>query len=122
MGFILGKHKQGVQFHKALALYESFHHVSYESEWGKLRLPWPCSCPTSHAHCARKHVGLSAALSDPEMKVPADFVAVEPADRKKCKRMKGTSGPKRMRILAELSQGKKKSESKIPGNGGKAVQ
>ena len=121
---VMGKRKQGVEVHQALDLYESFHHLTYESTWGKL--PWPCTCPTSHAHCACKHAGLLAALSDPTVKVPSDFVAAEPADRKKCKRMKGTAGPKRMRILAELSQEKKKSQSKIPflemeGSGSKSI-
>jgi hypothetical protein len=121
---LLGKHKQGVEVHQALDLYESFHHLTYESTWGQL--PWPCTCPTSHAHCACKHAGLLAALSDPTVKVPSDFVAAEPADCKKCKRMKGTAGPKRMRILAELSQEKQKSQSKIPflemeGSGSKSI-
>ena len=120
---VLGKDKQGVDVHKALALYESFHHLSYETSWGTL--PWPCSCPMSHAHCECKAAGLVAALSDPEIKVPYEFV--EPSNRKKCKRMKGTAGPKRIRILAEQSQEKQSSQSKIPfmemeGSGSKSIQ
>ena len=43
-----------------------------------------------------------------------------------CWSIKGTAGPKRMRILAELSQEKKKSQSKIPflemeGSGSKSI-
>ena len=67
-----------------------------------------------------------AALPDSAIKVPSDFVAAEPADRKKCKRMKGTAVPKRMRILVELSQNKQRSQSKIPflnmaGSGSKSI-
>ena len=41
---VLGKHKQGVDVHQALALYEPFHHLSYDSSWLRcltLRLRFP---------------------------------------------------------------------------------
>ncbi len=55
------------------------------------------------------------AVSDPKIKVPVpkEFVASEPGLRKKCHRLKGTAGPKRMRLLAELRKDKVKKASKI---------
>ena len=108
---IENKHRPGVDVDKALDVYETFHHLTREDSWGKV--PWPCTCPTSHAHCVCKHGPLLAALFDPEIKVLAEYVGAEPADRKKCKRMKGTAGPKRMRLLAEQSSDKKNTVSKI---------
>ncbi len=40
-------------------------------------------------------------------------MAAEPGLRKKCHKLKGTAGPKRMRLLEEIVKGKKKTTSKM---------
>jgi hypothetical protein len=45
--------------------------------------------------------------------VSKEFVASEPALRKKCHRLKGTAGAKRRRLLAEMQKDKAKKASKI---------
>ena len=40
-------------------------------------------------------------------------MAAEPGLRKKCHKLKGTAGPKRMRIMAEIAKGKKKAALKM---------
>jgi hypothetical protein len=45
--------------------------------------------------------------------VPKEFVASEPALRKKCHRLKGTAGAKCKRLLAEMQKDKVKKASKI---------
>ena len=50
---------------------------------------------------------------DPEIEVPEAYVASEPGLRKKCHELKGTAGPKRMRLMAEVAKGKKKAVSKM---------
>ncbi len=58
-----------------------------------------------------------AALFDPAIKVPKDFIAVEHSIscciRKKCHRLKGTAGPTRLSLSAELSNNNKNKASKI---------
>jgi hypothetical protein len=82
-----------------------------KATWGAV--PWPCSCTASHADCACKHGALLTAVFDPTIKVPKQFVASEPSLRKKCHRLKGTAGPKRKRLLAEMQKDKVKKASKI---------
>ena len=53
------------------------------------------------------------AVFDPKTKVPKEFVATEPGLCKKCHRLKGTEGPKHMRLLAELQKDKAKTVFKI---------
>ncbi len=52
-------------------------------------------------------------MFDPEIEVPVEYVASEPGLRKKCHKLKGTAGPKCMRLMAEIAKGKKKAASKM---------
>ncbi len=54
-----------------------------------------------------------SAVFDPKIKVPKESVATEHGLRKKCHRLKGTAGPKRKRLLAEIHKDKVKKDSKI---------
>ncbi len=56
---------------------------------------------------------LFASIFDPDLQVPSDYVTAEPSLRKKCKKIKGTAGPKRHRLIQAANAEKKKSESKI---------
>ena len=79
----------------------SFHHLTRDSTqaWGKV--PWPCSCVTSHGHCACKHAALLTSVFDATIKVPKDYVAAEPSLRKKSQKLRDVADPKRARHLAE---------------------
>ena len=92
-------------------MYETFHHLTRDATWGKV--PLACSCEGSHADAICEHAALFTAVFDPEIEVPEEYVAAEPALRKKCHRLKGTAGPKRMRLMAEIAKGKKKATSKM---------
>jgi hypothetical protein len=74
---------------ECLNMYETFNHMERKTAWGAV--PWPCSCTASHADCVCKHGALYTAVFDPKIKVPKEFVASEPALRKKCHRLKGTA-------------------------------
>ena len=49
------------------------------------------------------------------IEVPEAYVTAEPGLRKKCHKLKGTAGPKRMRLMqdSEIAKGKKKAGSKM---------
>ncbi len=69
----------------------------------------------STMHYVCKHAGLISSVFNPAIKVQKDYVAAaEPGLRKKCKLVKGTAGPRRARIMAEIKEAKAKSASKIP--------
>jgi hypothetical protein len=55
------KHGDGMDVIEALDVYKTFHHLTRATDWGKV--PWPCSCPTSHAHCACQHGTMFTSLS-----------------------------------------------------------
>ena len=52
-------------------------------------------------------------LFTPEVVVPDKLVAVTPALRKKCSKIRGTAGPSRARLIWEIAKQKKTSISKI---------
>ena len=60
-----------------------------------------------------EHAALLTAIFDPEVEVPKDYIAPEPGLRKKCHKLKGTTGPKRRRLMEDIAKGKKKAESKL---------
>ena len=103
---------------------ETYRSESLKHSWGKVQ--WPCSCSTYHPHYAFINWALLAALFDPAIKVPKDFIAVEPCIRKKCHRLEGTAGPTRLSLSGKLSNKKKKKASKIEfleiEDSGKAAQ
>jgi hypothetical protein len=61
-----------------------------------------------------KHAGLVTSVFNPAMKVPEDYVAAEQGLRKKTRHVKGSAGPRRALLMAEIKEAKKKSASKIP--------
>ena len=105
------EYEQVLGLNDALNVYESFHHLTREASWGKV--PLACTCEGSHAHAVREHAALFTAVFDSEVEVPKEYVAAERGLRKKCHKLKGTAGPKRMRLMEEITKGKKKSASKM---------
>ncbi len=55
----------------------------------------------------------STSVFDPKVEVPVKMVAVDPALRKKCSKVRGTAGPRRASLLKSIEKQKKKSKSKI---------
>ena len=104
-------YEQVLDLNDSLTVYESFHHLQYVASWGKV--PYACSCEGSHADAVCEHAALVTSIFDPEVEVPKAYEASEPGLRKKCHKLKGTAGPKRMRIMADIAKGKKKTESKL---------
>ena len=110
--YILNDEYEQVQsLDEALNVYETFHHLARDATWGKV--PLACSCEGSHAEAICEHASLVTAVFDPEIEVPEAYVASEPGLRKKCHKLKGTAGPKRLRLMAEIAKGKKKAVSKM---------
>ena len=110
--FVLNDEYEQVQsLDQALNVYETFHHLTRDATWGKV--PLACSCEGSHADAICEHGALFTAVFDPDIEVPEEYVAAEPALRKRCHKLKGTAGPKRMRLMAEIAKGKKKAASKM---------
>ncbi len=56
---------------------------------------------------------LFTSLFDPEVRVPADYIAATISERKKCKSVKGNTGRKRLRVLEEQQCNQKKIDSKV---------
>jgi hypothetical protein len=104
-------YEQVLDLHDSLTVYESFHHLQYVASWGPV--PYSCSCEGSHADAVCEHAALVTAIFDPEVEVPKAYEASEPGLRKKCHKLKGTAGPRRQRLLAEIAKGKKKTASKL---------
>ncbi len=71
----------GVDVHKALNMYASFHHLARDSS--RAKIPWPCTCATSHSGCACKRGCLLISLFKTEIAVPKAYVASEPGLHKK---------------------------------------
>jgi hypothetical protein len=92
-------------------MYVSFHHLTRDSS--RAKIPWPCTCATSHSGCACKRGCLLTSLFKTEIAVPKAYVASEPGLHKKYHMLKGTAGPKCMCLLAELKKDKQKKERKI---------
>ena len=96
---------------EALDVYESFHHMTRNATWGKV--PFTCTCVTSHAHCVCQHAVMLTSIFDRDLNVPAEYVAATPGLRKKTQKVNGTAGPKRARLLAQRRKETATKESKL---------
>ncbi len=75
------------------------------------KVPWLCSCPTSHMHCACKRGTKFTSLFDPKVSLPNEYVAAELGPRKKTKILKGTAGPNSASLITERKKENAKKES-----------
>ena len=96
---------------EALDVYESFHHMTRNATWCKV--PFTCTCVTSHAHCVCQHAVMLTSIFDRDLNVPAEYVAATPGLRKKTQKVNGTAGPKRARLLAQRRKETATKESKL---------
>ncbi len=74
-----------------------------------------CTCPDCFKNCVCVHCVLFASLFDgsEDLRVPDEYIAATVGLRKRYRRIKGTAGAKRRRLLREQAATKKKVESKI---------
>ncbi len=94
-------------------LYESFYYVIRETKWGKFPFGCICKCCCKWTIC--EHTALLTLVFDPEVQVLSLFklVAGTLALCKKCSKVRGTAGPRKVRLLKQIAKQKKKSVSKI---------
>jgi hypothetical protein len=85
----------------------------YTPDWSENDIPVACSCKTCHGHCICTHTLLYGAVFEPRVRVPPEYIAKTVAERKRCKSAKGTAGRKRLKLLAELADDEKKTDSKV---------
>jgi hypothetical protein len=107
---IENKEADGLSVLEVLDIYETFHMLSRATTWAPV--PISCTCPECAKDCICSHGTLLASVFDRSLKVPDEYVAAEPSMRKKTKLLKGTAGPKRLRIRQEIAEEKKKADSK----------
>ena len=107
---IRNKPEDDININAALDIYETFHMLSHAS-WGGV--PFKCTCPVCYRNCMCEHGAIFASIFNAELKVPEEYVAVEPSLRKKCRKMRGTAGPRRARLIREKVEEEKIKEQKI---------
>jgi hypothetical protein len=95
-----------VDVHKALNMYASFHLAPPDAGFVAGKDSVAMQYATRHSGCACKRGCLLTSLFKPEIAVPKAYVAFEPGLHKKYHMLKGTAGPKRMCLLAELKKDK----------------
>ncbi len=86
---------------EALGIYRNFHMLVYTPDWSENDIPVACSCKTCHGHCICTRTLLYGAVFEPRVRVPPEYIA------------KGTAGRKRLKLLAELADDEKKTDSKV---------
>ena len=103
----------GTTLEEALGVYRNFHLLTYRADWEENEVPVACSCKTSFNHCICGDSLLYAAVFEPRVRVPADYIAMSVPERKARKSARGTAGRKRLRILAEMKDDEKVIDSKV---------
>jgi hypothetical protein len=98
---------------EALGIYHNFHILMYTPDWSENDIPVACSCKSCHSHCICTHILLYCAVFEPRVRVPPEYIAKTVAERKRCKSAKGTAGRKRLKLLVELADDEKKTDSKV---------
>ena len=103
----------GMTVKKALSIYKKWHLLQRQPTWGNI--PFSCSCVVCFAHCVCQDALLLASLFDPNVRVPANWVAatVTLSARKLCKSIGGTAGRKRRKLIEERACDEKAIDSKV---------
>jgi hypothetical protein len=85
----------------------------YTPDWLENDIPVACSCKTCHGHCIYTHFLLYCAVFEPRVRVPPEYIAKTVAERQRCKSAKGTACRKRLKLLAELADDEKETDSEV---------
>ena len=107
----IGHEPAGMDVKKALRIYQKFHLLSRQSDWGKI--PVSCSCKVCFPNCVCEDTIMFAALFNPKVRVPADQVTVTVSKRQVHKPIGGTAGRKKRRLLQERACNEKTVVSKV---------
>jgi hypothetical protein len=92
----------------ALKLYKYFHLIKRQPTWGKVTLG--CLCKVCFPNCVCRCTLLCASLFNPEIRVPADYIAATISERKS---VEDTAGRKCMSNLEEQQCNQKKIDSMV---------
>ena len=102
-----------VGLEEALGVYRNWHMLTYRADWEENEIPVACTCKTCFNNGICGDVLLYAAVFEPRVRVPADYIAKSVPERKARKSARGTAGKKRLRILAEMKDDEKIVDSKV---------
>ena len=76
-------------------------------------IPLACTCKVCYPSCLCQCTLLLASLFDPEIRVPAHYIAATPSLCKACRGIKGTAGYKRRKLIEAAACDEKKVSSKV---------
>ena len=107
----IGHEPPGLDVKKALRIYQKFHLLSRQSDWGKV--PVSCSCKICFANCVCAETIMFVALFNPKVRVPADQVTVTVSKRQVQRPIGGTAGRKKRRLIEERACNEKAITSKV---------
>jgi hypothetical protein len=94
-----------------MRIYRKFNLITPAPKWG--RVPLACTCKVCFPNCMCQCTLLLASLFDPEIRVPAHYIAATPSLRKACRGIKGTAGYKRRKLIEAAACDEKKVSSKV---------
>ena len=92
-------------------IYRKFNLITPALKWG--RTPLACTCKVCYPNCMCQCTLLLASLFDPEIRVPAHYIAATPSLRKACRGIKGTAGYKRRKLIEAAACDEKEVSSKV---------
>jgi hypothetical protein len=95
----------------ALKIYNYFHQLNHATEWGEIALS--CTCCVCFGNCACTHTLLFVLLFKLEVCVPDSWITATPSLQKKCKSLKGTARPRRLRLIEQRKCDEKNIDSKV---------
>ena len=94
-----------------MRIYQKFNLITPAPKWG--RVPLACTCKVCFPNCMCQCTLLLASLFDPEIRVPAHYIAATPSLRKACRGIKGTAGYKRRKLIEAAECDEKEVSSKV---------
>ena len=94
-----------------MSIYRKFNHITPAPKWG--RIPLAMTCKVCFPNCMCQCTLLQASLFDPEIRVPAQYIAATPSLRKACRGIKGAAGYKRRKLMEDAACNEKEVSSKV---------
>ena len=94
-----------------MRIYRKFNLITPAPKWG--RIPLAMTCKVCFPNCMCQCTLLLASLFDPEIRVPAHYIAATPSLRKACRGIKGTAGYKRRKLIEAAACDEKEVSSKV---------
>ena len=94
-----------------MRIYRKFNLITPSPKWG--RIPLSCTCKVCYPNCVCQCTILLASLFDPEIRVPAHYIAATPSLRKACRGIRGTAGHKRRKLIEASECYEKEVWSKV---------